>query len=375
MRGLGYVLFVALASAALFEGLTRLVPSVPARVASLEPERIWEDRFLEMMRRDRQFIAGGFHSPHPTRGWIVSPNVRKTVDGFAYTTNERGHRSLNAYRRDPAKYTVLAIGDSFTFGMETNDTATWPYLLEERDPRLQVINLGVSGYGVDQMYITLRETIADYAPDAVVVAFIGDDLRRVLLSFRDYKKPRFVLRGDQLELTNVPIGSPDDIIAELETRRRWADRSLAARFARGAFRQLLGLTSPPDAEPLREGDLTLVTRLFDEMRGLAREHRAEFLLTYLSYGEGIFDASRSEEGEAFLRDYGMRQGVATLDTRPFFTEQPRKDWVKGHFQLRENLVVRDAVATRLSQLLAGRRPTLASEGAGEYELTLARAAP
>ena len=102
MRGLGYVLFVTLASAVLFEGIARLVPSVPARVASLEPERIWEDRFLEMMRRDRQFIVGGFHRPHPTRGWTVSPNVRETVDGFTYTTNDRGHRSLRAARTSAA---------------------------------------------------------------------------------------------------------------------------------------------------------------------------------------------------------------------------------------------------------------------------------
>jgi len=265
-------------------------------------------------------------------------------------------RTESSCLADPSPSHNTPAADSFTFGIETNDTATWPYLLEARDPRLQVVNLGVGGYGIDQMYITLRETIADYAPDAVVVAFIGDDLRRAFLSFRDFKKPRFVLRGDRLDLTNVPIGPPADVLAELEMRRRWVDWSLAARFARGAFRQVAGLSPPRDGEPLRQGDRALVTRLFDEMRDLARQHRAEFLLTYLSYGEGLFDASLPEEGEAYLREYGHQRGVATLDTRPFFTEVPRKEWVKGHYQLRENLVVRDAVADALVPMLDRRRP-------------------
>jgi hypothetical protein len=129
---------------ALLEAGARLVPSVAPRVAQLEPERIWEDRFLDMMRSGHIDMAG-VYQPHPMRGWSVVPNVHTVVDGFTYTTNERGARSLTAYRPDPTKYTVLAIGDSFTFGVEANDTATWPYLLQAKDPRLNVVNLGVGG--------------------------------------------------------------------------------------------------------------------------------------------------------------------------------------------------------------------------------------
>ena len=356
MRTLRTVILIAILSVALAETVARAVPAIPPMVANLEPERVWEDRFLDMMRGDRNIIMGGFHRPHPTRGWTVAPHAHETVDGFSYTTNERAYRSLSAYTPDPAKYTVLAIGDSFTFGIDTNDTATWPYLLQQRDSRLNVINLGVGGYGIDQMYVTLRETIHEYRPRLVIVAFVGDDVRRAFLSFRDYKKPRFVLRQGLLQLMNTPVGAPDEVIREIEERRRSRlERSYTARILRGITRRALESSAPPADVPLGRGAIELVTRLFDEMHDLTRREGAEFLLVYLSYGEGLFDASLVEEGEEFLRRYGAERPVATLDMRPFFLQPQRKDWVKGHYQARENLVVSEVIRARILPLISRSR--------------------
>lgn len=172
IRALRTVVTIGLITVAMIETAARLLPGIPSMVKNLEPEREWEDRFLDMMHRDGTIVMAGFHRAHPTRGWTVAPNAHQTVDGFTYTTNERGYRSLRPYTPDPAKYTVLAIGDSFTFGIDTNDAETWPYLLQAKDSRLNVINLGVGGYGIDQMYLTLRETIGEYNPRLVIVAFI-----------------------------------------------------------------------------------------------------------------------------------------------------------------------------------------------------------
>ena len=251
LRGLRTVAIIALITVAITEITARLVPGIPSMVRSLEPERVWEDRFLEMMHRDGTLVMGGFHRPHPTRGWTVAPNAHQVVDGFSYTTNERGYRSLRPYMPDPTKYTVLAIGDSFTFGIDTNDAETWPYLLETKDPRLNVINLGVGGYGIDQMDVTLHETVEVYHPDLVIVAFIGDDLRRTFLSFRDYKKPRFVLDQGGVRLTNVPIGTPDAVIGEIESRRRWFDHSYTFGLLRGFTRLARGTPFPPRTSPWR----------------------------------------------------------------------------------------------------------------------------
>jgi len=314
IRALRTVVIIVLVTIAMTEIAARLVPGIPSMVRSLEPERAWEDRFLEMMHRDGTLVMGGFHRPHPTRGWTVAPSAHQIVDRFTYTTNERGYRSLRSYTPDPAKYTVLAIGDSFTFGIDTNDAETWPHLLEARDARLNVINLGVGGYGVDQMDVTLQETIGVYHPDLVIVAFIGDDLRRTFLSFRDYKKPRFLLRG----FTRLALGS----------------------------------TVLPANGPLPADAMELDTRLLDQMRDVSRQNGADFLPVYLSYGEGLFDAKLAEEGEEYLRTYGEHARVATLDTRPAFLRQHRLDWVKGHYQGRENQVVSGAIYKQILPLMS-----------------------
>ena len=85
---------------------------------------------------------------------------------------------------------------------------------------------------------------------------------------------------------------------------------------------------------------------------MSRWNGAEFLLVYLSYGEGLFDANLTEEGEAFLRNYGEHAHVPTLDTRPAFLRQHRVDWVKGHYQGRENQVVSAAIYERILPLMS-----------------------
>jgi len=116
---------------------------------------------------------------------------------------------------------------------------------------------------------------------------------------------------------------------------------------RGLTRRALETEVPPDDVPLGRGAMALVTRLFDDMHDMAEHAHAQFLVTYLSHGDGLFDPSLVEEGEEFLRGYASAHHVDTLDTRPYFLGQKRRDWVGGHFQSRENHVVSDAIYEHL----------------------------
>ena len=188
-------------------------------------ESWWEKRFLER-HANNEYVFGGLHDPHPTRGWTPKKNFAKRIYGRDYTLNEHGYRSRRRYVDDPSKFTVLLVGDSFTFGISADDTEIWPVLLEERNPSLNVINLGVAGYGIGQMYITLRESIQTYRPNLTIAAFITDNLDRTLLSFRDYKKPRFVLVGDSLVLSNTPIGAVDETYEEVKRKYRMLEEGV-----------------------------------------------------------------------------------------------------------------------------------------------------
>jgi hypothetical protein len=104
----------------------------------------------------------------------------------------------------------VAVGDSFMFGQCLDDAETIPARIEQDLPGSEVINLGVMGYGHGQMLSRLRRDGLVYEPDVVLLGFVSADMSRNRLSFRDYAKPRYRLRGGKLVLTNVPVGEPDD---------------------------------------------------------------------------------------------------------------------------------------------------------------------
>ena len=121
------------------------------------------------------------------------------------------------------------LGDSFTFGEDVGDDETYSHHLEQLLPGTEVINLGVHGYGHDQMLIYLREEGVRYRPDVVILGFLTGDMERNVLSFRDYAKPRFVLDGGKLALRNSPVPPP----AEMAAAEKW--RSKFARPAHDAL--------------------------------------------------------------------------------------------------------------------------------------------
>ena len=180
----------------------------------------WEEAFLARYLSGTSLVYAGIHRPHPTRGWAMNASsTSQPAPGTRYTTNAQAYRALYDYRYDPSRYGVLIVGDSFTFGDDVDDTMTWPHLLQARTPALNVLNMGGTGYGLDQMLITLEEEIQRYRPRLVVCAFITDDLGRSILTFRDFAKPMFVLTDGGLKLTNTPIGDVDSVVDTIASHR------------------------------------------------------------------------------------------------------------------------------------------------------------
>lgn len=50
----------------------------------------------------------------------------------------------------PGRYASSARGGSFTLGYGVGDADTWCALLQTIDPRLETVNMGQAGYGLDQ---------------------------------------------------------------------------------------------------------------------------------------------------------------------------------------------------------------------------------
>jgi len=64
---------------------------------------------------------------------------------------------------------VLVFGDSFASGSRVPQEAAWPAVLEAGTPGLEVVSLGVDGYGLAQSWLRYRALGGAVAHDVVVL--------------------------------------------------------------------------------------------------------------------------------------------------------------------------------------------------------------
>jgi lysophospholipase L1-like esterase len=117
-----------------------------------------------------------------TLGWRHATNVKRLFQNelgqeFDVTLDEFGHRGAG-HPKQPAsgKYRILVVGDSFTEGVQVGETDVFTGQIERANPRLEVINAGVGGYGTVQEYLYLRAEGIQFRPDLVLLVFFENDL-------------------------------------------------------------------------------------------------------------------------------------------------------------------------------------------------------
>lgn len=137
----------------------------------------------------------------PELGWRLAPGVRVRHRApeydVTYRIDGRGERIVGgapAGRRPLS----LFVGDSLTFGWGVEGEETFAARAAAALD-LRVADLGIPGYGTDQILLKLRRDGLPRRPVLVVFAFCRNDLVEVLYGRRyGWPKPRFSLRGGAL---------------------------------------------------------------------------------------------------------------------------------------------------------------------------------
>ena len=167
----------------------------------LKNPRLYADPFSDdlfwQLRYRWQGHRGHFQppkNPHPRLGWH-SARV-----GADYSQIDEKHV---AGRRP-----VLLFGDSFAQSMP--GVRRFEQILNQdeafsRDHYL--LNYGIGGYGLDQIYLLFESTIDRFDDPFVIFSFMTFDLDRSALSVRIGQKPYFELEEGSLVLRGVPIES------------------------------------------------------------------------------------------------------------------------------------------------------------------------
>ena len=144
-------------------------------------------------------------------GWSLKPLSqgisKRTGDEITYRINSKGLRDdETSYNKPEGILRIVLLGDSRTFGFGVPIGKHFSTLLEGYFKDVEVINMGVSGFGVDQELLFLRSEGFRYEPD-LVLAYVSHYGGHRHMHTRRWgrSKPRFVLSDGNLVLTNSPV--------------------------------------------------------------------------------------------------------------------------------------------------------------------------
>jgi hypothetical protein len=158
--------------------------------------------------------------PHPVRGWTLEPGgaaLWATRDRSALVEiNEMGLRDRpHAHAADPGVFRIVVLGDSFMEAYQVDLEESLPHRLQESlaSRHVEVINLGVGGYGTAQQYLYLRDEGLRYAPQLVLLAFFGsNDIKDNSRLVHQFFREKEMLKA---------IGRPFPVLPEGDAELQW----------------------------------------------------------------------------------------------------------------------------------------------------------
>ncbi len=261
-------------------------------------------------------------APDAELGWVATAALGPV--------NPQGFRDPHDFDRveiSPARKRLMVVGDSFMWGARLQARESVPALLQgELGPAWDVFNVSAPGWGLDQMLLAYRRYRDAIRPDVVLLAYIDEDVDRVLDAYRPSEgmnKPSFGLHDGRLVARTR--AEPADAFTSLARRsaafrclERELDRIVDARPIAFALLETLAEETTARNEdlliariPLREaldnslGRLRWRLRVFDS---LSRDPR----IKYVELREAV-EQSGIPTKDFYLEDGHLRpQGAAVV---------------------------------------------------------------
>jgi len=252
---------------------------------------------------------------------------------------------------------VLLYGDSYA-ACATGPEACFEGILERSDlgEEYCLVNYGVGGYGLDQVYLLLRKTIdawKDQDPIVVVSFLVDNDFDRDVLSFRCWPKPRFAIQHERLVASGPLVTSPEQYLEENPP----SIRSYLLRYL--TYRK--GMLPSRLQWYLRRGSLkneekiALGRKILEEIHGdLASRGFEHFFLSF--HGEaGVANSDGTRWADRLVQESSKELGVPLVETRPYLLaaaqgslEQAKRYFggaprLFGHYNEMGNLIAFEAL--------------------------------
>lgn len=317
-------------------------------------------------------------------GWSNLKNSSSVHRGITYTTNSLGFRSAEI---DPVREHVLVAGDSVAYGLGVSDNETVSYHLGQNMPDLQVLNLGVPGYSIDQYYLALKRHIHRTRPKhIVVIIFATNDFRETTFDqMFGVSKPFFLIDKGVLVNTRpvIPmftcqnlaskswlvkkISSSDKIREIFCNEKRWDQVDQYTKNLTALLKAIIDLASAhqagflfvtsPSLPVIRAGlteDPALPANQLEAFR-LQKSNDVEFLNYYRMVVKFFQDY-----GNITPLDFSRELLLASEQTDPeeFYAFAERRD--QHHLSSKGNKLLADTIFRELRNLPPGTQSAIAT---------------
>jgi lysophospholipase L1-like esterase len=162
---------------------------------------------LEAVLRSIPRFRAGFYRYSETYGWELRAGSSSDIGRVRISVNRDGHRgrAVEGARKSGVRR-ILMLGDSVAFGVGVGDDQTFSARMDRPGAGLEVVNLGVPGYGPAQQLLLLRTRGLAYRPDTVVVHFcLANDFADAVLSealYDQHPAPYLTIESGGLKVKN-----------------------------------------------------------------------------------------------------------------------------------------------------------------------------
>lgn len=165
-------------------------------------------------RKDRKSLhSDPWLRRDPDLGWVCNNNQWLTFANsqynnqlIVYRRNKQGFRCEKDFYApiDTSKTRVMLLGDSYLFGVYLKEEDALHSLLQRKlGKHYEFYNLGIPGWGLDQMFLSYKKYRDVIKPHIVILFYIDFDIHRAFQAFRwseGMNKPSFTVKKNKLVL-------------------------------------------------------------------------------------------------------------------------------------------------------------------------------
>jgi hypothetical protein len=143
-------------------------------------------------------------------GWAPKPGSTGTIQSFRTTHYKHNSLGLRDEEFVPdARPTILFVGDSFVWGLDSEADERFSDLLKRKLPNYQIQAAGASGYATDQEFLLVQRLWPTLKPAVVVLIFCASNDRQDndhSRYYASYHKPYFATQPDgSIALKGQPV--------------------------------------------------------------------------------------------------------------------------------------------------------------------------